>query len=341
MISPPPTPPPQSLSSHPLFQHTSSDFCPPPPPPFTRAPQWPDGFPINSAGKFAGTSLFVAKNDIDFRETGGATAIHPQIALIGLPDDLGVRLNHGRFGANEGPTAFRHALSSLGAALPVFGEWPVVFDAGDVIPGDTLDETHDRVTAATAALLDAGMLPIAVGGGHDLTFPFVRAVSVKFSPLSGLYFDAHLDVRETVGSGMAFRRLLETGSVCPPLELHGLRLAVNSRIHHDWFVSHGGTICPDDAPVILPSTCPHLFASFDLDVIDAAYAPGVSAMNPCGWTSREAERWVFTCGADSRVRCFDLMELSPVHDENGRTARLAAHLFLTFLRGFASRLPTE
>jgi arginase family enzyme len=52
---------------------------------------------------------------------------------------------------------------------------------------------------------------------------------------------------------------------------------------------------------------------------------------------REATAWVRACGADRRVRCFDLMELNPRHDVGGRTARVAAHLFLTFLAGFAQR----
>ena len=52
---------------------------------------------------------------------------------------------------------------------------------------------------------------------------------------------------------------------------------------------------------------------------------------------REAEAWVRACGADRRVRCFDLMELNPRFDPDDRTARIAAHLFLTFLTGFAQR----
>jgi arginase family enzyme len=60
-------------------------------------------------------------------------------------------------------------------------------------------------------------------------------------------------------------------------------------------------------------------------------------MNPAGWTVSEAEAWVRACGSDPRVRCFDLMELNPAHDLDGRTARVAAHLFLTFLAAFARR----
>ncbi len=260
------------------------------------------------------------------------------IALLGLPDDRGVKLNHGRAGAAEGPTAFRAALARYGAAEPAACSWPRVYDAGDIIPSSSsLEKTHARVTEVTQLLLARGLLPIAIGGGHDLTFPFVRAVAEKFSPLAGVYFDAHLDVRQAEGSGMAFRRLIKDCRV-GPLHLHGFRPCVNSREHHAWFVAQGGHAPVDDAAEpALPGDAANLFVSFDLDVIDMAHAPGVSAPNPSGWTPREAERWVLACGADPRTRCFDLMELSPPHDEGGRTARLAAHLFLTFLAGFATR----
>ncbi len=258
-----------------------------------------------------------------------------EVALLGLPDDHGVRLNHGRPGARLGPRAFRAALARYGAEVPASGPLPRVFDAGDVRPGRTLDETHDRVTAATAALLAAGLFPIAVGGGHDLTYPFVRAVARRFPGMAGLYFDAHLDVRDTPGSGMTFRRLATECGI-RSLHLHGHRPLVNARDHLAAFRALGGRLHPDGSPVRLPRARA-LFVSLDLDVLDAAHAPGVSALNPAGWTVREAEAWVRACGADPAVRCFDLMELNPAHDPDGRTARVAAHLFLAFLAGFAAR----
>lgn len=272
-----------------------------------------------AAGKFAAT---IARESPE-----GCT-----VALLGLPDDTGVKLNHGRPGAAGGPAAFRAALASYGTAQP---DWPKVFDAGDVIPGETLEETHERVSEAAAGLLDLGLFPIAIGGGHDLTFPFVRAVAEYWPRPAGLYFDAHLDVRATDGSGMPFRRLVEDCGV-PALHLHGFRPLVNSQEHLEWFREHGGQLYPDEAEVRLPEA-KNLFVSFDLDVLDVAHAPGVSAINPVGWTVREAEAWVKACGKSDAVHCFDLMELNPAFDPDNRTARVAAHLFLTFLSGFAQR----
>jgi formimidoylglutamase len=259
-----------------------------------------------------------------------------RVALIGLADDEGVRLNNGRLGAKDGPKALRAALAGYGVATPDGFAWPRVFDAGDVVPGKDIHETHNRVTEATAAILEHGLFPVAIGGGHDLTFPFVRAVAS--SPLAGVYFDAHLDVRGTVGSGMPFRSLVEH---CGVRELHvlGLNPFANTHEHTEWFKAHGGRIHGKPAtatPIQLPTHNP-CFVSFDLDVLDASCAPGVSAINPCGWSVAQAEPWVLAAGRNERVRCFDIMELNPAYDEGGRTARAAAHLLLTFLRGLAER----
>ncbi len=259
-----------------------------------------------------------------------------QIALIGFPDDTGVGLNNGRLGAKEGPAAFRKALAKYGAAQPAGWEWPSIFDAGDVdvVPGD-LHETHRRVTQAVKTLLNLGLFPIAIGGGHDLTFPFVRAVADHFGPMNGVYFDAHLDVREADGSGMPFRKLLETGAA-KSMRLHGFDPNANTREHVEWFTSNGGTISTNDAPSTQWPT-ENTFVSLDMDVIDQAHAPGVSAHNACGWSSQLCESWVLRAGQNPLVRCFDIMELSPPYDRDDRTARIAARMFLSFLRGFSER----
>lgn len=266
-----------------------------------------------------------------------------QVGLIGLADDLGVRMNNGRPGAKDGPRAFREALSKYGVSDPHGFEWPRVFDAGDVVAAEgddeaALHETHRRVTAATKAVLDLGLFPIGVGGGHDLTFPFVRGViewhrEKKSEAIEhGIYFDAHLDVRETVGSGMPFRRLVEECGV-RGLNVIGLNEFSNSREHVKWFEAHGGVLGEKRSKAI--ATRPH-FVSFDLDALSSGFAPGVSAPNPVGnWPHVYGSQvWNY---ANQYCRCFDIMELNPKFDVDGRTARVAAHLFLMFLRGFVER----
>jgi formimidoylglutamase len=315
--------------------------------PYTTPPVWPD----ISAGRLA--KLITT----DPREAASC-----DVALIGLPDDVGVRLNNGRPGAAEGPRAFRAALASYGVAEPAGFKWPRIFDAGDITPApgvhaEGLAETHKRVTEAALALHALGLFPVAVGGGHDLTFPFVRAAvqhhrSKASETFAGIYFDAHLDVRPTVGSGMPFRRLIEDCNA-GPLMIVGFNPLANSREHAEYYSTACGgrnVIADDDLVMRIddlagpdallaplhneePEAITHLFCSFDMDAVDASHAPGVSAMNPAGLATREAARLLFIAASHPRLRCLDIMELSPPHDDKGRTARVAAHLFLHALMG--------
>lgn len=257
------------------------------------------------------------------------------MALLGFPDDTGVLLNGGRPGAADGPRALRSALLRYGTARPAGFQWPPVMDAGDIEPAPELAETHRRATAAARRLVEAGALPVGVGGGHDFTYAFVRGVAEHVGePLTGIYLDAHLDVRPVEGSGMSFRRLVDEGHA-RELHVRGLDPYATSPDHLTWFTEHGGRtegFGPHD-----PWPQGPLFVSLDLDALDQAFAPGVSAANPCGMTPKEAEAWARSAGRHPGVRCFDLMELSPRWDEGGRTARLAARLLLAFLHGVAER----
>ncbi|MFZ4428809.1 MAG: arginase family protein [Phycisphaerales bacterium] len=265
-------------------------------------------------------------------------------AFIGLADDLGVRLNSGRAGAAGGPDAIRAALCGYGVAEPHGFDFPRVFDAGNITPATGNDaaallETHRRVRETVRDVVAAGLFPIGLGGGHDLTLPFVAGVidasrqKGVAPPLAGRYFDAHLDVRDTTGSGMPFRRLIEDHGV-KSLTITGFNPFANAREHVAWFLDRGGVIERDARWTPPTSPC---FVSLDLDVLDAAHAPGVSAVNPAGLAPSSLQPLIEAAGACPFVACFDVMELCPVHDQGARTARLAAHMVLAFLRGMASR----
>lgn len=180
--------------------------------PFLQAPIWT----ACRAGCLAETFFDLHSNNADCKEWLGNSVLSGPlpfrgIGLVGLADDEGVKLNNGRRGDKDGPRAIRHALAnygqtrSIGLSDTAFGTTIRIVDAGDLIPGRDLTETHDRVTASVRGLLELGLLPIGIGGGHDLTFQLVRAVAAAMAgALHGVYFDAHLDVRESLGSGMPF-----------------------------------------------------------------------------------------------------------------------------------------
>ncbi|MGQ0627247.1 MAG: formimidoylglutamase [Phycisphaerales bacterium] len=264
------------------------------------------------------------------------------LCLIGMPDDLGVRLNGGRAGAAEGPRAFREALLRYGVGSPMHlhGPIPALYDAGDVVPTGSLEETHSRVTRVVERVLALGCLPIGIGGGHDLTFAFARghAASTQEQVRQAVYLDPHLDVRAEDGSGMPFRALVERAGFTR-LVCIGPEPLANTREHFEWFRGHGGVVEDVGSALAKGGTLfdrPSHF-SLDLDAIDASSAPGVSAMNPAGVSVREAAAVCGAAGRAAMVRSFDVMELSPPLDQQGRTARVAVYCFLSFVAGFAER----
>ena len=330
----------------------------PRPIPHTTPPRWPE----ITGDRFAGV--------ISRADPAGC-----RVALLGAPDDLGVRLNHGRPGAAEGPAAFRAALARFGTTYDLARKEPLgvpVYDAGDVEPApgdsaDALDETHRRLTEACSALHTRGLVPVVIGGGHDLTFPAVRALADRTgAPVGGINVDPHLDVRDTTGSGMPYRLLIDGGHLdpCRFIEL-GVGRFSNSREHVEWLLERGATVIldevvnpsavvrnaggdgsPSSGPIdrafaaALPASGSVGFLSVDLDVIDGAQAPGVSSVNPAGLPATLVCDLARRAGADTRIGHFDIMELSPPNDDPsgvGRTARTAALIFLHFISGFSER----
>lgn len=308
--------------------------------PHTRPAKWPE----IRAGRFASC----------IRERAPSEA---RLALLGLPDDTGVLLNRGRPGSKQGPAAFRQVLAGVGTTWDgVRGEsleLPI-YDAGDVEPaaGDderALLETHARVEAAVRELQRLGLVVAGIGGGHDLSLPCVTAAgSMHGAPLGGINLDAHLDVRERVGSGMPFRRLIDSGVLEPHrfVEL-GLGRFANDQADLVWARQMG-------AHLVFASEIQRVgleldreferafaggsgFVSIDLDGLDQSVAPGVSAPNPLGLGVWHAAELAERAGQDARVIHFDLMELNPVYDRDNHTARTAALLFLHFAAGFQRR----
>jgi arginase family enzyme len=212
-------------------------------------------------------------------------------------------------------------------------------------------ETHDRVTVALEAIHGLGLVPICLGGGHDLTRASVRGLARSAGgALGGINMDAHLDVREAVGSGMPFRRLIEDGELDGRrfVELGIGRHACDAE-HLAYLAERGARVIgveralsdPDGAVdeafgVALAGGGP-AFVSIDLDGIDGSRAPGVSSPSPMGLETPTAAAIALRAGREPGVGHFDVMELNPTYDLDGRTARVAALLVLQFVSGFAER----
>ncbi len=274
----------------------------------------------------------------------GGTIQSGDLVLLGLCNEVGVIANGGRPGAAEGPSAFRAAFGRLPARVL---QGRRLVDAGD-IPADAPYEAFlDGAEAVVSAVLAQGATPLVIGGGHDCSYGVWRGIRGAV-----LAVDAHLDVRPThdPSSGNPFFRMIEAGLPGADLAQVGLQRFANSEEHETWLRLKGASLqflepgqegraleAAKGALAVFAAKSRRVLATFDLDALRAADAPGVSALAPWGLDASTALRIATACGACPAVAAFDLMELAPALDRDSQTAKLAAYLAAAFVEGLASR----
>ncbi len=282
------------------------------------------------------------------------------VVLFGIPTDEGIRRNGGRIGASEAPNAIRQSLGRLTPyAGPQFKHHLNdlrIADLGD-IPQSDLEAMHGMASEITRELISKGKIVIALGGGHDVTYPLVKGFAKPFEEIGLINIDAHFDVREKKNgqhhSGSSFRLLLEEGIVKGQKFAEiGMQSFAVSQAHFDWLLQNGSRILTfeDATTAHLPNAFEECefaithgdpefptYLSFDMDSVRASDAPGVSAPMPTGFLAEEAYELSVAAGLSKNVKMLDLVEVSPPHDVDGRTARLAARMIAGFLAGVANR----
>jgi agmatinase len=254
----------------------------------------------------------------DAAELAGA-----DVAIVGAPTD---DLVSDRPGARFGPRAIRAASAPPGPHLEVgvdgFAELQVL-DFGDapVLPADPL-RTHQAIEEIVGQVLDAGAIPIVLGGDHAIAEPDIRACAARRGPVGLIHFDTHTDTgREVFGvqisHGTPMFRLVEAGHVdarrYAQLGLRGYwpgetefgwqaERGITSIFMHE--IRDGGIQAAVERAVAVAGGGP-TFLSVDVDVLDPAFAPGTGTPEPGGmtssellWAVREISRQVDLVGAD-------------------------------------------
>ncbi|HEY8512516.1 MAG TPA: formimidoylglutamase, partial [Cyclobacteriaceae bacterium] len=268
-------------------------------------------------------------------------------ALLGFCCDEGVRRNLGRPGAREAPAAIRKALCNLAF------HWDdaILHDAGDVIcSGQKMEAAQAMLGGMVYQLLTEGYRPIVLGGGHEVAYgtflgihPFAQS---KKHELGIINIDAHFDLRQYEGEGNSGTPFLQMSEVLQNESalFHYLVLGIEESANHAglfraakelgvvWKLRSEPSAARLAAVDDFVSRVDSIYLSLDLDVINQAFAPGVSAPAALGWTPAETLE-ILQCVISSRkVVCIDIAELNPAFDVDGRTARLAAGLIYEMVK---------
>jgi arginase len=253
------------------------------------------------------------------------------VTLVGVPWDEQSSFMRG---AAAAPDAIRRALESPSSNLSTesgleFGTDALLADAGNVaIPSGDPAAAIEAILSAARRASSGGAPVLALGGDHAVTFPLVRACAERYPDLSILHLDAHPDLYDNF-DGSCFShacpfarimearltaRLVQVGirTLNEPQRRQAERFRVEQIEMRHWT---GQADLAFDGPV---------YVSLDLDVLDPAFAPGVSHHEPGGFSVREVlhiiQRFRGTLvGAD-------VVELNPSRDRDGVTAMVAAKL---------------
>lgn len=268
------------------------------------------------------------------------------VALIGFRSDEGVRRNGGRPGAADGPGEIRRALASKALHTDV-----VVHDVGDVcVDGHDLEAGHDSLASIIGSLVRAGHLPIVLGGGHETAYGSYRGLAeggaLEGRRLGILNLDAHFDLRaaERATSGTPFLQIagLEAARGADfTYAVVGISESSNTaalfRTAAAWDVAHLTDEQSQERHLDevlgfvarFVDSVDVLYLTIDLDVLPAGAAPGVSAPAALGVPATVVVEICKAVAASPKLALLDVVELSPAHDQDHRTANLAARLVHT------------
>lgn len=264
------------------------------------------------------------------------------VAVVGIPFDTATT---NRPGARFGPESIRSASIALrpynaAQQAQVFGRLSVA-DLGDlaVTPGNA-EKTVGQIGEQIEPIVRSGVRTLCLGGDHLVVLGELRAQAAVHGPLGLVLLDAHADVwdvycGERYYHGSPFRRAVEEGLVDPARSLlAGMRGPVYGPGDLDLPSELGFETIPCEELVTLGygeyrervrARAGHgpLFLSFDIDVLDPAFAPGTGTPEAGGLSTREALGFVRELRG-LRFSGYDVVEVSPPYDGPGAPTAVAA-----------------
>jgi agmatinase len=277
------------------------------------------------------------------------------VAIVGVPFDTGVTY---RVGGRFGPNAVRAAsvmLRPYNANLDVkpFDILSCV-DYGDVaiVPGYT-ERSYAAIEAAVAPIVEAGVIPLLIGGDHACTLPHLRATRSR-GPVAVIDFDSHTDAwdsyfGEKYNHGTWMRRAIEEGLVDVD---HSIEVGLRGSLYgaEDWTGLRDELgleyLTTEDVFRLGPEAVAAAirervgdqpaFISFDIDVVDPAHAPGTGTPEAGGPSARDMLAILRGLTGIDFVG-FDVVEVIPAYDPAGQTATVAANLAYEMLSLVALR----
>ncbi|MCG7507894.1 agmatinase [Mesorhizobium retamae] len=269
-----------------------------------------------------------------------------QVAMIGVPMDLGVT---NRPGSRFGPRALR-AIERIGPYNHVLDCAPThelrVADIGDVPFRSRyrLEMSHDDIEKRLNQVVDAGVIPLSVGGDHSITHPILKAVG-KDRSVGMIHIDAHCDTggafdQTKFHHGGPFRNAVLDGVLDPS---RTIQIGIRGAAEYLWeFTYESGmtVVHAEEVPALgIPAIIEKArkivgdgptYISFDVDSLDPAFAPGTGTPEVGGLTTREVLE-ILRGLKGLNIVGGDVVEVAPQYDSTTNTAHAGAQVLFEIL----------
>ena len=261
------------------------------------------------------------------------------IALVGINEERGCTNNHGTANA---PSAVRRCLYQL-------YDWrqPVkLLDLGDINTGRSIEDTYAAVTTVCEALLDKDVLPIFIGGSHDLAYAQFLGYKNFGNAINLVDVDERLNLsgHETkIDAGTFLSAILDHH---PELLLSFNQLGYQNYLTNNEQIRklvnlncefHRLGRIRQDVREIEPIVRDADMLSFDMAALRHADSPGTAQPTPNGFYAEEACQIMRYAGLSDRLSSLGVYEMNPDFDVRDQSAQLAAQMIWCFIEGYVDR----
>lgn len=248
------------------------------------------------------------------------------IAVVGLPFDDFSSFLKGPAKAPDEITRLLHcgAMNLCSESGIDFGETGGLKEVGNITPISHPDDIINPIEG----LIERGARIIALGGDHSLSYGTIKAHAKAYPKLTVLHFDAHPDLHDEYNGNKyshacPFARVMEQNLAVRLIQV-GIRTLTPHQ--HEQAKKFGVEIIQmsEWSPSLKLKMEGPVFISFDIDVLDPAFAPGISHHEPGGMTTRDAIDFINNQEMD--LVGADIMEYNPDRDINDVTGMVCAKL---------------
>ncbi|HRJ29465.1 MAG TPA: formimidoylglutamase [Cyclobacteriaceae bacterium] len=262
------------------------------------------------------------------------------IALLGVKENRGAGDNTGTAKAAD---EIRKKLYALKKGN---GKYRIV-DLGNLNPGHDLQETYTRISEVCRILLENNVLPVILGGSHDLDYGQYSAYETMEKLISLLNVDAFLDLedsRDTPAHRQHIHKILlhepnylfsYTHLAYQSYLIDASSVAVLEKLYFEAFrIGQMRTNLQEMEPVIRNAD----MLSFDITAIKSADAPGNANAQPFGLSGEEACQICWYAGQNEKLSSVGFYEYNPDFDDvHKKTASVVATMVWYFIEGYYHR----